>query len=162
MIRPGLRRCRSVGAEPHRLERSRPKILDQHLCAGDQIGQQFAAARIPEVQRHALLVARIDLPVDADPVGLPGAQRVAALRVLDLDDLRAEIGELETDHIAGNEPRQIDDAYAVERTRRLGLKGFLRHTHRAGPVPQLRDPLSLASPRPETKGSRSDGNSAPM
>jgi len=36
----------------------------------------------------------------ADPVGLPSAQRVALLRVLDFDHLGAEIGELEADHVA--------------------------------------------------------------
>ena len=54
--------------------------------------------------------------MDADPVALPGAQRVALLRVLDLDDLGAEIGELRGHRVAGDQPRQVDDPDAVERT----------------------------------------------
>ena len=87
-------------AETHRLKRPRAEILDQHLGGGSEVEQQLAPPRFPEAQCEALLVARIDLPVDADTVGLPGAQRVALLRVLDLDHLGAEIGELEADHVA--------------------------------------------------------------
>ena len=68
--------------------------------------------------------------MDADAVGLPGAQRVAFLRVFDLDDLGAEIGELQADHVARYEARHVDDPHPVERTRRPGLEGFLRHAHR--------------------------------
>jgi hypothetical protein len=68
--------------------------------------------------------------MDADAVGLPGAQRVALLRVLDLDHLGAEIGELQADHIARDEPRHVDDPHPVERTRCAGLEGFFGDAHR--------------------------------
>jgi len=65
-----------------------------------KVAQWLAAARRSEAQCDALLVARVDLPMDADPIGLPGAQRVALLRVLDLDHLGAKIGELQAGHVA--------------------------------------------------------------
>ena len=119
-----------VRAEPHFFERAGTEILDQHLARRGEIEQQIAAARLAQAQRDALLVARIELPVDADPAALPGAQRIALYRVLDLDDLRPEIGELRGHRVAGDEPRQIDDPDAVERTVGGGIERFFVEAHR--------------------------------
>ncbi len=62
--------------------------------------------------------------MDADAVGLPGAQRVALDRVLDLQDFGAEIGELRGDRVAGDKPRQIDDPDPVERAGASGANDF--------------------------------------
>jgi hypothetical protein len=53
--------------------------------------------------------------MNADPVGLPGTQRIALGRVLDFQHLGAEIGELGRDRVAGDEPRQVDNADAIKR-----------------------------------------------
>jgi hypothetical protein len=95
----------------------------------DEVEQQFAPARRPQAERDALLVARVKLPVDADAVRLPGAQRVAFAWVFNLDDLGAEIGELRGDRVAGDETRHVDDANAVERAGGIGLETLLRHGH---------------------------------
>ena len=116
--------------EAHLFERAGAEILDQHLGGRDQVEQQLAAARRAQAQRDALLVAGVELPVDADPVRLPGAQRVALAGILDLDDLGAEIGELRRDRVAGDEPRHVDDPDAVERAGGIGLERFSRHGHR--------------------------------
>src|SRR5947208_14036372 len=70
----------------------------------------------------------------ADPVGLPSAQRVAALRILELQHFRAEIGELQAHHVAGDEARHVDDPHPVERTSRSRFERFLGHAHRSGPI----------------------------
>jgi hypothetical protein len=62
--------------------------------------------------------------MDADALGLPGAQRVALLRVLDLNHLGAEIAELEADHIARYEPRHLDYPHPVERPGCVRSKDF--------------------------------------
>ncbi len=50
------------------------------------------------------------------PAGVaPVAQRIARGR-LDLDDVGAEIGELERQHVAGDQPRQVEHAHAGERS----------------------------------------------
>ena len=85
------------------LERARAEILDQHLARRRQIEQQFAPFCLAQRQRDALLVAGVELPMDADAVGLPGAQRIALLGVLDLQHLGAEIGELRGHRIAGDQ-----------------------------------------------------------
>jgi hypothetical protein len=51
----------------------------------------------------------------------PVAQRVARGR-LDLDDIGAEIRELERKHVAGDEPRQVEHAHSVERSGRGGIE----------------------------------------
>jgi hypothetical protein len=61
----------------------------------------------------------------------PVAQRVARRR-LDLDDVGAEIGELEREHVAGDEPRQIEHAHAGERSGGVGLERELMGPGRPG------------------------------
>jgi len=62
--------------------------------------------------------------MDTDAIGLPGAQRVALLRVLDLDYFGAEIGELQAYHIARYEPRHVDDPYPSSGHAARGSKDF--------------------------------------
>ena len=128
--KPRIARVQHVRAEPHFFERAGPEILDQHLARRGEIEQQLAPLRLAQAQRDALLVARVEFPVDADPAALPGAQRIAFYRVLDLDDLRPEIGELRGHRVAGDEPRQIDDPDAVERTVGGGIERFFVQAHR--------------------------------
>src|SRR5205823_2283268 len=105
----------------------------------------IAATAIAQAQRDALLVAGVELPMDADALALPGAQRVALRRVFDLQDLGAEIGELRRDRVAGNQPRQVDDPDAVERTGDVGFERFFRQAH---PHPLRIDSMpSLSSAR---------------
>jgi hypothetical protein len=54
------------------------------------------------------------------PLHAPGAQRIAAIRVLDFDDLGAEIGQLEREHVARDETGKVEHADAVEGTTDLG------------------------------------------
>jgi hypothetical protein len=118
------------GTQAHRFEGPGPEILDQHLRGGGEAEQQLAPAHLAQAECQALLVARIHLPMDADASALPGAQRIAPLRILDPDHLGAEIGELKTDHVARDQTRHVDDADSVERTGGAGIEGFLRHAHR--------------------------------
>ncbi len=119
----GLLRVQHLGAEPHALERARPIVLDQHVAALDQLEQQLLAARVAQVERDALLVAGIDLPVQRLAADLPVAQRIALAGVLDLDHLGAEIGQLQRQHVAGDQPRQVEDRDAVERAACGGVVG---------------------------------------
>src|SRR6266436_2401474 len=128
MIRPGLRSCRISGPRP--IASSVPGRKFSINTRGEEAEQQLAPARLAQAERQALLVARIHLPMDADPLALPSAQRIAPLRILDLDYFGAKIGELEADHVARDEARHVDDADSVERTGDAGVEGFMRHAHR--------------------------------
>jgi hypothetical protein len=58
--------------------------------------------------------------VQRQPLRAPGAKRIAGARVLDLDHLRTLIGELQAQHVARHQARQIDHADAIER--RAGVR----------------------------------------
>ena len=103
------------GAEAHPLERAGAVVLDQHLRALGERQQQLLGAGLAQVQRHALLVAGVLLPEQRVALDAPMAQGIALVGVLDLDDLGAEVGELEGDHVAGDQPRQVEHGDAVER-----------------------------------------------
>ena len=60
--------------------------------------------------------------MDADALDAPVAQGIALARILDLDHLGAEIRELQAQHVAGDEPRQIEHADAVERALGVGTE----------------------------------------
>src|SRR5712691_3409180 len=110
------------GGELHRLERARPKILDEYMGAGEESQQQRLPLGVAQIERHALLVAGIDLPMHADAVHAPIAQRIAFGRILDLHDFGPEVGELQAQHVAGYQPRQIEHPNAVEWTPPVGMK----------------------------------------
>ena len=95
---PDMRMITSFGLSASRTSGPRPifsstpgRKLSTKTCAvGTSALMRSDAPRVPEIEAQALLVPRVDFPVGADPLGLPGAQRVALGR-LDLDHLGAEI-----------------------------------------------------------------------
>jgi hypothetical protein len=66
--------------------------LSTKTSAFDQLQQQLARLGLAQLEREALLVARVELPVDLHVLRAPRAQRVAR-GGLDLDHLGAEIRE---------------------------------------------------------------------
>ncbi len=117
----GIFREQHIGAEPDLLERARPKILDQHVRAGDEAQQCVLRAVVAEVEHDRALVARVGLPVQLPASVTPVAQRIARGR-LDLDDVGAEIGELKRKHVAGDQPRQVEHAHTGQRSGGGGIE----------------------------------------
>src|SRR3989475_1561859 len=109
------------------LERARDEVLDEDVGVLDQTREQSLAARVGEIERDRALPARVDLPPQFAALLEPGAQRIAAPRILDLDDVRAVVGEDGREHAAGDQPGAVDDAEAGERP-----------PHRRGPPLQYR------------------------
>ena len=126
---------------------ARPAGNSTRICRRlRELAHDGAAGVGAQVERHALLVAAIDLPRRLDALDAPRAQRVA-LRRLDLDHLGAEIGELQRQDVAGDEARQVDDADPVQGPRADGVKAFFaglssqracRRTPACGPSPAWR------------------------
>src|SRR6266566_1156148 len=110
----GSRSGKQVRAERHLLERAGAEILDEHVGALGEPQQRLLPARDAQIEHDRALVAGVNLPEQRLAVVEPIAQRVAVRR-LDLGHFGAEIGELQREHVAGDEPRQIDDAHALER-----------------------------------------------
>ena len=103
------------------LQHAGPEVLDQHVGALEQLAHDRLALGLGEVQRHALLA-----PVEGhEEVALAGgaagartgalARVVAAVGILDLDDLGAHVREHLGTHGTRDHAGEIDDANAVER-----------------------------------------------
>ena len=122
-MRRGLIFEQRLVAEPQRLERARPVVLDQHVGAGDQLLQDFAARLGLEVERDRLLVRPLGqkrgahvAPVQR-AVGAALAALVGLVRVLDLDHVGAEHGQLIGGERAGQHMGDVDDADAFKGSR---------------------------------------------
>src|SRR6185369_16050112 len=118
--------CRRQGGVVEALPRQRagPEVLDHDVARRDELIEQRTAARVLEVQRDALLV-----PVDAEKVRALRSQKrrspvsrvVAAARLFDLYDARAEIREHHRAVRPGEHARQIKDGRAGQRSHATGL-----------------------------------------
>ncbi len=111
-----------VRAKTHALQRAGTIVLDQHMRGVGELQQQLARLRVAQVQRQALLVARVGLPEERLAADLPVAQRIALARVLDLDHLGAEVGQLQRQHVARDEARQVEHDDAFKRAGGVGLE----------------------------------------
>src|SRR6185503_10338103 len=96
---PGLERVECSVAEAERVEPAGRLGLDQEVRARDETPQHLAVARIVEIERDAALSARVR-PERQRALGIPlvaevrpGAPQRAAAARLDLDHVRAEVGE---------------------------------------------------------------------
>ena len=97
-----------VVADAEAVHDAGPEALDDHVGGGGELAERVDAG-------VGLQVAR-DRPARARPHLVPvvGAERVAARR-LDLDHVRALLGEEQHPERARDAPRQVEDADAVER-----------------------------------------------
>ncbi len=140
LVRAGLaeaadRAVEDVGSHrPHRfvvdaelVDDSRPEVLDDQVGVARQPQEDLASLVGLQVEGDAALAAvghgaGVALPAD---LGLEATRVVAGDGLLDLDDVRAELGQHHRGVGAGEEPGQVEDAEAVERqhgdpSRRVG------------------------------------------
>ena len=120
-----------VWPDAHGFQGAGAKVLDQHVAVRQQVFQDVHAAGAAQIHRQGFFVAGVDFPVQGMAFDAPGAQRVAFVWVLQLDHFRALIGELERNHVAGDEARQVNDLDAVQRCFRIGFKINARDHARA-------------------------------
>jgi hypothetical protein len=103
---------------------ARAKALDQHVGLGgrDQLDEKVLPARIAEVQRDRFLVARDQLGEErgAVPRLAEMPDLIAAPRILDLDDVGAEVAEEHRHRRAGDHLPAVEHRDAGERRRLLG------------------------------------------
>ena len=110
---------REVEAEA--LQAARPEVLDHHVGPAGKLAGEPEVAGVAQVQHHRTLVA-----VDPQVVGRgltadgrgPRARLVAVGR-LDLDDVRAEVGEQHGRVGAGEHPGEVGDEQARQGTGRV-------------------------------------------
>jgi hypothetical protein len=116
----GVRLPEGLGGAAEPIEDPGPEVLPDDVGDPAEVEEHVAAVRLLEVERHALLA-----PVDGEEVralaavgaeeGRPhAAHRVAPGRLLDLDHLRAQVGEQHRAVRPGEHAREVEDADAVE------------------------------------------------
>ncbi len=117
-------RLEAVIVEPVFLQSADLEILDQHIGRRDQLAHRLRALRRGEIHGDRALAAiggmviggRQVLAVMAHDEGrTPFAGVVTAVGVLDLDDVRAEIGEHLPAPGPGEDAGKFNHAYALER-----------------------------------------------
>jgi hypothetical protein len=93
------------------------KVFHHDICPRDQFSRDVARLRLGKIKRNAVLVA---IQTDkgrtfAGEIGMLIAARiVAAIRILDLDDFGAKVGERLRAGGSGYDPREIHDQQTVE------------------------------------------------
>ena len=104
-----------IDAEP--VLHVRPEILDQHVGLLDEALEHGAPFGRLQVQGEAALVAMQILEVDPVPRAAGRIRALERRRRLDLEDVRAPIGELPNGRRAGADPRQIEHEKARQSPR---------------------------------------------
>ena len=106
-------RLQRIEAEPEPVHRAGCVIVEAHIGRAHELEEDRLALRRLEVDRDAALVA-VEVVV-ARPRARHAPRLVAAVRVLDLDHVGAEIGEDERRRRPGDDVPQLENAQARER-----------------------------------------------
>ena len=110
---PLVRRHQLIGIEVPLLQPAGPEVLDQDVAFECQLANEGLVVRIVEIGRDRLLSPRLhempQRPV-ALPAHSPSSQRVALVRVFDLDDLRTEVGKYPAGEGPRDEGAQLEDS----------------------------------------------------
>ncbi len=118
MNEPRVARAQAFIGEAKRLEAGGAEVLDEYVGLAGKLRQNGAPALSLEIDRDALLAA-IDRQViggnSLDRGRHPGPGIVAAVGVLDLPDLGAEIRKRHGAPRPGEDPRKVQHLDAVER-----------------------------------------------
>jgi hypothetical protein len=106
--------CRVV--QPPLAQGRRPGVGDHHVGVFDQPTQQGLAFGDAQVQGDRTLVAPQRLPHQPDAVDLvaPGADRVTAVGLLDLDDVGAELAQIGGGQRRGGQRGDVENPDAVK------------------------------------------------
>src|SRR5690606_34132483 len=91
------------------LGRAGPEVLDVDIGAPDERIEYLGILRALDVQCDAALVPVIGLEMRAVEPALERAERIARARLLDLDDVRAQVGQQHPRGRTGDEGALFDD-----------------------------------------------------
>ena len=115
---PGLSLRERVVAEPQLFHGAVAEVLGEDVGVAHHAQQDLASARVLEVDRDAALVAvhHQERRRDAVDARLAVAARIVAARqLLDLDHVRAHVGQHHAAGRPGHDLRQLEHAHARER-----------------------------------------------
>jgi hypothetical protein len=145
-------------------------VLDEHVGAAEQPAERLLALSRLEIERDAALAVVVGDEVRAIGAAAGGAERIAAVGMLDLDHRGAELAEQHARIGRGDHGAELDDGHSVEWSRRrLGhrslsrtLIGLLEHDLFRKPGSTFRDhalAVHFVAPRcaEESVGSADEG-----
>ncbi|MOA14165.1 hypothetical protein D3C78_1342510 [compost metagenome] len=106
-----------IPAKSQFFQYARAKVFDQDVGFAEQLLEDRQAVRVLEVQGEGLLVARLHEPPQRGALVefAPLAQRVTAVRGLDLGHIGAELGANARSERSGNQGAEFDDFQAGKR-----------------------------------------------
>src|SRR5262249_59573379 len=91
-----------------------PVILEQHVGAGDELEQDRSAGVRPQVELNAALAAVVGDEIRTVLLPAKGPEGIAALRMLDLDHVGAEVGQDHAPERSRDYGAELDHAHALE------------------------------------------------
>ena len=113
-ISRGLVAARTSSPSPSRAMMPGPEVLEQDIGARDELEQDRAAFILAQVELDAALAAVVGDEIGAVLPAAEIAERIAAIRMLDLENVRAQVRQ----HHAGQRRRdhgaELDHAHALE------------------------------------------------
>src|SRR5207253_9496527 len=89
-------------------------VLDQDIRPPQQLVEYRATRGIAQIELHAALAAVVGDKMRAVLAAAEAAERIAALRVLDLDHFRAEVGQHHAGKRSGDHGAELEHAHASE------------------------------------------------
>ena len=100
-----IHREQSLGRETHSFKSAGHEVLDKRIGRLNELADNLSIVVAVQVKRYAALAARIGLPKDLAVLHSPTSEIVTALRVLNFDDIGAEIRKNVGNHVACDEAR---------------------------------------------------------
>jgi hypothetical protein len=92
-----------------------PEIVQHGVGRPDQREEVLPAARRLQIERHALLSGVVGAELGAVAAAVEGAERIASLGILDLDDLGPQLGEQLPGERPADETAELQDAERGQR-----------------------------------------------
>jgi hypothetical protein len=111
----GILRGQRVPAESPFLERAGQEVLDQHVGLTAEPPQERLPSCVGQIQGDRALAAGVDLPPELAAIPEPGAQRIAAPWILDLDDVGAVVAQDGRQDAPRDQAGAVDDSETGER-----------------------------------------------
>ncbi len=129
-----------VVTQPHPLDRSGAEVFDEHVHGSDQPLYQVDCARLFQIQAQAFLAQVVLYEMAAAAVfeRRQGARPIADRRDLDLDYLRAHLGQKPRGRGPGDELGDIEHPKAAQHVLWFLLRHLLRLKIRRGCLPHER------------------------
>jgi hypothetical protein len=106
--------CENRPADAEPFHDARPEVFDENVGAPDQAKQNILSLRASDIESDAFLVSVVRQEVRGMILPAEGAERVASVRILELDDVRAEIPQQHAGERAGDHCRRFDNLDAFE------------------------------------------------